>query len=149
MTRQYFTSIYAFLISTSASWLFIPNKAMAVNTDPDAAIGPVLAPPGVDKVISNSGAGRDDIAILFFISNLVVLLTVIAGLWSTINVILAGYTYITNNGKADSHEKVKNQIMMSVIGLIFILTAYTFAGILGIVLFGDASIFLKPVINSI
>lgn len=139
------------LVWSLSVFLFPISSIQTVNAYNDAKydIGKIPVPKAIEKTISSSGSGPEDIAILFFVSNMVTLITTIAGLWSAVNIVLAGFTYITNNGKADSHEKVKNQILMSIIGLVFILTAYSFAGILGLVLFGKADIFLKPTIETL
>jgi hypothetical protein len=74
------------------------------------------------------------------------LVSVLAGLWSFINIIVAGYTYITGQGNANSHEKVRNLVTMSVLGLFLIVLSYMVGGLIGLIFFGDASFILEPTI---
>lgn len=106
--------------------------------------GNVDAPQGVQlfNVRSDSGIG-----LIPFISNLIKLATIVAGIWVMINIILAGYTYITSSGDTAAHGKVKDKITMSIIGLIIIVAAYTITAIIGLLFFGDAGYILSPNIS--
>ena len=108
--------------------------------------GTVEAPQGVQLFNSNSGASNG-IGLIVFISNLIKLATIVAGLWVMINIILAGYTFITSSGDSSAYGKVKDKITMSVIGLIIIVAAYTITAIIGLLFFGDASYILSPNIS--
>ena len=70
--------------------------------------------------------------------------SLVAGVWSLGNVMFAGFTYITGKGDTAAHQKVRDYITMSAIGLMLIVASYTVGGILGLVFFGDASFLLNP-----
>jgi hypothetical protein len=110
------------------------------------AFGKVDPPKGVDLYNAKAGGG-DAIGILLFVSNLVKLLTVIGGIWVMFNFVSAGLMYITSSGDKGVHTKVRDQMTMSIIGLILIVAAYTFIGIAGFLIFGDASYILNPKIT--
>lgn len=112
----------------------------------DALVGEVRAPAGVGTVNIEAGGG---IGILLMISRLLQVVTVIASVWVALNIIFAAYTYLSGAGKADNHQKVNNILTMSVVGLIFIVTAYTFAGLIGLLFFGDAAYIINPTIKPI
>src|SRR5579859_8143697 len=90
--------------------------------DANDFLGKVAPPPGVDQFNSNSAGG---IGIILFISNIIKLATIIAGIWVLFNFITAGYIYITSGGDSAANNKVKDQLTSSVLGLIVIVGAYT------------------------
>lgn len=110
----------------------------------DLGIGTIDVPPGVDVYQEASGA---EIGIIYFISNLIKIFAVVAGVWTLFNVVLAGYIYLAGSGDAGAHEKVRTQITNSAIGLILIVLSYTFGGLIGLIFFGDASFILNPTLN--
>lgn len=105
--------------------------------------GTVDKPAGVAKFDT---ASNGDIGLLTFISTLIQVLTVVAGLWVFFQFIAAGYEFISSNGDAGAYNKAKDRILMSVIGIIVVTSAYTIAALVGLLVFGDASFILKPTI---
>ena len=123
------------------------NWSMSIQIAQAAAsniFGRVSPPAGVAGY--NAGSGGQ-IGLLFFISNLIRVATVVAGIWVLINFILAGYEYITSQGDTGAHNKVKDRVTMSIIGLVIIVSAYVIAALIGLIIFGDASYFLNPTIK--
>jgi hypothetical protein len=124
------------------------STLLAADTRKDI-FGSVSPPPGVDKFNASAatiGAGSN-IGIILFASNLLKLVTIVAGLWVLFNFISAGYLYVTSAGDSGNHNKVKDQITMSVLGLIIIVGAYTGTALISFFLFGDAGFILNPVIQ--
>lgn len=111
---------------------------------PSDVLGKVEQPVGVAQYNQNSASG---IGIILFISNLIKVATVVAGIYVLFNIILAGYIYITAQGDSAAVNKVKDQITLSVIGLVIIVAAYTLIAVISFVLFGDAGYILNPVIR--
>jgi hypothetical protein len=114
--------------------------------DPASIIGSIEKPPGVAAFDNATGAGADGIGLLIFISNLIRIGTIIAGIWVMFNIVLAGWMYISGSGDSGQHAKVRDSITNSVLGLIVIVSAYTIAGLIGLLFFGDAAYFLNPTI---
>jgi hypothetical protein len=112
---------------------------LLAQADPDV-FGNVTPPPGVAAYDAQAGG----IGLVLFASNLIRLGTIIAGIWVFFNFITAGYEYITAAGDTGSHKKVQEKLTMSVMGLVIIVMAYTVAGVLGLIIFGDASYILNP-----
>lgn len=107
-------------------------------------IGTIDVPPGVEQYNTSSGA---DIGLVFFISRMIRLATLVAGLWVVANTMMAGYVYLSSQGKADAHGRVRDILTMSTIGLVLIVTAYTVAGLLSLLIFGDPLYVLNPTIE--
>lgn len=105
--------------------------------------GTIDAPPGVSSY--DKGAGG--FGLTLFISNLIKLATIAAGLWTLLNIVLAGYEYITGSGDSGAHQKVRQKITMSIIGLAIIVFSYTLMAIIGLIFFGDAGYILSPTVT--
>lgn len=107
--------------------------------------GTIEAPVGVDKLNAQSESG---IGLILFISNLIKLISIIAGVWTMFNFIFAGFAYVTDNGKSGSMEKIGEKLTMSVVGLAIIVASYTIAAVIGLIIFGDATFIINPQIPS-
>ncbi len=108
--------------------------------------GPINPPPGVAEY--NEAAGGE-IGIIKFLSSLIRLATIVAGIWTMINFILAGWTYIISSGDPSANEKASKQMINSVIGLVIVALAYTIAAALGLIIFGDASYIINPPLTTV
>lgn len=112
-----------------------------------SSIGGVRPPNGIAILDAQAGSQQGttgNIGILFFISNLLRLFTIIAGIWAMFNLIMGGYTYITSMSDSGATEKVKNSITMTVIGLAIMAGAYIIAAVIGALMFGDPNFILQP-----
>lgn len=108
---------------------------------PDDIIGSVEPPQGVALYDAASGG---DIGLFLFLSNLIKIATVVAGIWILFNFILAGFTYISSEGNTKANQDVKNKLTYSVVGMVVIVISYIAIGLLGLLLFGRADFFLQP-----
>lgn len=122
---------------------------LIAQTDAEQIFGKVQPPEGVEKYdqLAQQSGNAQSIGLLIFISRIVQLVTIVGGIWVFINFILAGYEYITSNGDTGAHNKVKDRITMSIIGLVIISVAYTIMALLGLLLTGEAGFFLNPEIS--
>lgn len=123
----------------------LATLSVAQAASPMEAVGTIDTPPGVEDYQTRSG---DDIALIFFISNMISVFTVVMGIYVLFNFIIAGMTYVASSGDAGTHEKVRQTITQSVLGLILIVTAYTITGLVSLVFFGDPAFILNPSISS-
>lgn len=105
--------------------------------------GQVNVPPGVDQFTAGPGG------LVQFISNLIKLVTVIAGVYGLFNIISAGYTYLSSGGNAKATEQAMNQLTYSLIGLMIIVGSFTITALISLLLFGDAFYILNPKIPTI
>lgn len=72
------------------------------------------------------------------------LLIVAAGLFALFNFIFAGIQMITSEGDPKKMEAARSKIIMSVVGLAIVAASFMLAAVLGLLFFGDATIFLTP-----
>lgn len=113
------------------------------NTVEDT-IGAISPPPGVDVQNARSGLSPDEVAIFSFLSMLLKVVNVIAGVWVAFNIVLAAFHYLSGQGSPDTHKKVRDKLTMSVVGLFLLVIAYATVAILSKLFFGDAGYILNP-----
>ncbi len=82
-----------------------------------------------------------------FITNIVTVIFVAAGLYAFFNLMISGFTYITAGGDEKKIQAAMYSINMSLVGLIIMVGAAAVTGIVSFVLFGDAGAILSPVIK--
>lgn len=98
-----------------------------------------INPNGYGGVLFTQGSG-----LISFISNIIKFATVAAGLFALINLIIAGYTYISAGADSKKTSEAWSRIYMSLIGLVVIASSYVIAGIIGLVIFGRPDAILSP-----
>ena len=126
-------------------FLGLPSAVFAAEDE--NIFGTIQAPPGVDKWQEEVGEGN--IGIFLFISQIIKLVTIAAGIWTMFNFILAGWIYLTAGGDSSASEKVSTKMTNSVIGLVIVALSYSIAALLGLLIFGDADFFLNPTLQTI
>lgn len=108
-------------------------------------IGKIEPPPGVKEYINIPGCTACAIpGLLQFLNNIIKLLIVIAGLYAFINLILAGYQFMSAGGEPKEVEKAWAKIWQSLIGLLIIAGSFLLAAIFGWLLFKDPTAILVP-----
>src|SRR5258708_6855480 len=103
------------------------------------------APHGVSKF----STGTNGEGLIVFVSNLIKLVTIIAGLFGLFNIISAGYTFLGSDGNPKAAEEAGNKLFMSLIGLIIIVGSFAITAIVSLILFGDATYILNPKIPGV
>ncbi|HOI04857.1 MAG TPA: hypothetical protein PLX28_02190 [Candidatus Woesebacteria bacterium] len=132
----------------TAGRVCLPSDPSCVDPSehPEAVVGAIDAPPGVAKFNAQADSG---LGIILFFSNLIKLIAIVAGLWTMINFIIAGFTYVTSADNPSAIEKIGSKLSSSVIGLAIIVASYTIAAVIGLILFGDAGFIISPEIPTV
>lgn len=112
--------------------------------------GTIQAPAAVAKynAAAKSVTGSD-IGLVLFVSNMIRIATIIAGVWVMVNFILAGWTYIISTGDSKAHSDASSKMTFSLVGLAIIVGSYTLAALIGLVFFGDATYILNPKLTGV
>lgn len=71
------------------------------------------------------------------ISGAFTLIAIAGGLYTTFNVVMAGYQYITSQGDPQKIQSAQQKIYMSIVGMAIISSSFIFAAILGKIFFGN------------
>lgn len=113
---------------------------MATNDNIIGNVGlPSFLKGGYGNVQATGGQG----GLPLFISNIVKLLTVVAGLWVLVNFILAGLQFISSQGDEKAVASAWNKIYNSIIGLVIIAVAFGLISLISLILTGYAGTFLN------
>ncbi|OGD83782.1 hypothetical protein A2165_01200 [Candidatus Curtissbacteria bacterium RBG_13_40_7] len=96
--------------------------------------GTVPPPPGITTDLS----GLQQVITIFLRT-----LIVIAAIYAVLNIILAGYTYISAGGDPKKIQDATAKIWQSVLGLVVAAGAFALAAIIGQILFGDSNALLQ------
>ncbi|MFH2085898.1 MAG: hypothetical protein ABII21_03895 [bacterium] len=91
-----------------------------------------------------SNYGNIDVGLPKFITNVVTIIFVGAGLFAFFNLIIAGISYIGAAGDTKKIEAATYSINMSLMGLVVMVAAAAVTGIVSYLLFGNASAILSP-----
>jgi hypothetical protein len=96
-------------------------------------------PPAYRGVTSAQGGG-----LILFLTNILRLAFVAAGLFAFINLILAGFQFMGAGGDAKAVSAAWSKIWQSLLGLILVVGSFALAALFGYLLFGDAGFILNP-----
>jgi TRAP-type C4-dicarboxylate transport system permease small subunit len=110
----------------------------------DDIVGTVINPlPAQYKNIVGGGTGG---GLILFMSNILRLVFVVAGIFAFINFIIAGFQYMNAAGDTKSLATAWNRILYSLVGLIVIVGSFAIAALMGQVFFGNPNAILSPMI---
>lgn len=126
--------------------LFFNNPVVAAES---SVFGEIEAPAGVAELNTQAGETSNNIGLLIFVSNMIKVASIVAGIWVLFNFIFAGFTYISASGDSSAYAKIGEKLALSATGLLLIVAAYTIAGILGLLIFGDATYIINPQIPTV
>lgn len=79
-----------------------------------------------------------------FLTNILRLVFVAAGIFAFINLVIAGFQYMSAGGDAKQLEQAWGKIWQSLLGLILVVGSFALAALIGFILFGDAGFILSP-----
>jgi len=139
--KQFITLV----VLTSLALAGTPSVFAAAPVAGSGIFGQIKPPPGVDKFNANATA-TGGIGLISFFTVLIRVATIVAGLYVFINLITAGYDYISA-GDAKAHQSVKDKFTMSILGLAIIVFSYTIIAVFSYIFFGNASFILSPVLT--
>lgn len=108
------------------------------------ATNSILGTP-INNPVSKYGAV--DVGLPAFITNVVTVIFVGAGLFAFFNLMIAGFSYISAAGDSKKIEAATQSINMSLMGLVVMVGAAAITGIVSFVLFGSATAILQPSIK--
>jgi hypothetical protein len=102
-------------------------------------VGPITNPLPSDYQSVFGGAGM-------FISNILRLFFVAAGVYALFNFLIGGFQFINAGGDSKAIDKAWARIWQSLMGLVLIVGSFAVAALFGQLLFGKADFILNPVI---
>lgn len=103
-----------------------------------AFFGSVTKPQGVITY------GDYNVGLVSLFNNLLKLVIVGAGLFAFINIIIAGYTFLSAGGEPKKVAEAWGKIWQSLLGLLFVAGAFLLAAVFGWLVFKDAGAIIRP-----
>jgi hypothetical protein len=82
--------------------------------------------------------------LILFLTNILRLVFVAAGIFAFINLVIAGFQYMGAGGDAKQIAAAWARIWQSLLGLILVVASFALAALFGYILFGDAGFILSP-----
>jgi hypothetical protein len=106
----------------------------------DEVVGKITnpLPPVYQNAIGESGG------VMVFLTNILRLIFVVAGLYAFINFIIAGFQYMSAAGDSKALTAAWDRIWQSFIGLIVIVASFALAALMGQLLFNNPQFILNP-----
>jgi hypothetical protein len=106
----------------------------------DEVVGKVTnpLPPAYQNAVGAGGG------VMLFLTNILRLVFVVAGLYAFINFIVAGFQYMGAAGDSKALSAAWDRIWQSFIGLIVIVASFALAALMGQLLFGNPQFILNP-----
>lgn len=82
--------------------------------------------------------------LILFFTNILRLVFVAAGIFALINLIVAGFQFMTAAGDTKAITAAWSRIWQSLIGLVIIVGSFALAALFGYLIFGDPGFILNP-----
>ena len=102
-------------------------------------LGEINPPASIGEYADTPQAG-----LILFLNNLITLVITISGIFVLVNLIIAGYQYLSSDGDSQKVSQAGMKIINSLIGLIIVAASFVIAGLLGQILFQDPSALISP-----
>lgn len=100
----------------------------------------------VTNPLATSYGGLEGNGLTIFLTNILRLAFVGAGIYALLNFIVAGFMYMNSGGDPKALTAAWNRIWLSLVGLIIIVGSFGLAALFGYLFFGNAGFILNPVI---
>lgn len=109
----------------------------------DDVIGKISPPPFINLPGINTTTGQltGPISLL---NSLLKLVFIVAGLWAFLNLILAGFAFISAGGEPKNVTKAWDKIWQTLVGLLIIVASFLLAAIFGMLFFQSPTAILQP-----
>lgn len=110
-----------------------------LGTAPAANLfGKLTPPPGV------AGFAAGPAGLVSFVSVILKLLVVVAGIYAVVQIIFAGYMFMSAGGDPKAFAAAWGRVWQSLVGLVVVASSFLIAAVVGQILFGDAGAILNP-----
>jgi len=96
----------------------------------------------IENPIKYKGLTDPFLGPISFLTNIINFIIILAGIFTLVNFIAAGYGYLSSGSDPQKVANAGNKILQSLAGLIIVVAAFIIAAFIGKVLFNDTSALL-------
>lgn len=100
--------------------------------------------PFIEKYKTGIGNSAGDFGLIYFLNNILKLFIIVAGIFAFIQILLAGFSFISAGGDPKQIANAWNKIWQAGLGLVIIAGSFVLAAIFGWLIFGDPTAILSP-----
>lgn len=119
----------------------INYSSLLAAADP---IGAVTAPSGIFSTPAINPTTGQLTGVMVLGNSLLKVVFVVAGLFAFLNLILAGFSFISSGSDPKAITKAMDKIYYTLIGLVIVVCSFLLAAIIGMLLFGSPTAILNP-----
>lgn len=112
-----------------------------MNSNP---FGVVQPPPQIARFGTNPGTAVGNLLQLVLTT-----LIVAGGVYALFNFVLAGYAFMSAGDNPKGMESAWAKIYQTIIGLVFLVGAFLIAGVIGLLVYGNATALLNPALPTL
>ncbi|HUW21181.1 MAG TPA: hypothetical protein VMW41_00800 [Candidatus Bathyarchaeia archaeon] len=109
----------------------LANDSIGTVTNPWETLNPAYT--------GTSGEG-----LVTLLNNILKLAVVVAGIFSFINLIVAGYGFMSAAGNPEKITEAWSRIWQSLVGLLIVASSFVLAALFGYLVFGDPTAIISP-----
>lgn len=100
----------------------------------------------IDKPIRYEGLDDPSSGLIFFLTNVINFIIILAGIFTLVNFVSAGYGYLTGAGDPQKTANAGKKILQSLLGLVIVAAAFVIAALIGRILFDNTDALLNLLI---
>lgn len=104
--------------------------------------GTINPPPSVVAFGNTGGPG----GLTILISNVIKSFILLVGIFGFVNIILAGYKFISGGSDPKNISEAWSKVYMSILGLAVVAASFLITGVASLIIFGDAKVLFSPTI---
>lgn len=82
--------------------------------------------------------------LIIFLNLAIQIFFVVAGIFAIWQFISAGWTFMSSGGDQKAIGQARDKILLSLLGLLIMASAFVLAGVFGLIIFGDVTAILQP-----
>lgn len=105
-------------------------------------LGPITSP--LNTISGGAYAGPPGSGLITILSNFVRFAIVMAGVYAFINLVLAGYGFLSAGGDTKAISKAWEKIWQTLLGLMIVAGSFVLAAIFSFLVFGNSQVILNP-----
>jgi|SRR3989344_5025115 len=111
---------------------------------PTPFYGEIKMPKYLERFIPAGYENVPGAGLVIFANAILRIFFIAAGLFALWNFIQAGWMFMASSGDPKQIGMARDKILLSIVGLLIMVSSFVLAAVFGIILFGDATALIQP-----